>query len=118
MKTYIDLNADLGEGFGPYKLGMDEEILNEVSSVNIACGWHGGDPLLMNKTIEMAKAKGVGIGAHPSYPDRLGFGRRNIDISQEEARAYGCVTTWVSVLCHDMGKLLRKSIYHPIPHPA
>lgn len=88
MKAFVDINADLGEGFGAYKMGLDQEIISLVSSVNIACGWHGGDPLIMEKTVKEAVKKGVGLGAHPSYPDLLGFGRRNMDISPQEARAY------------------------------
>lgn len=88
MKFYVDLNSDIGEGFGSYKMGMDEEIMDHVTSVNLACGWHAGDPLIMDKTVKMAKEKGVAVGAHPGYPDLLGFGRRKMVISPEEARAY------------------------------
>lgn len=84
----VDINADLGEGFGPYKMGLDSEIIPLVTSVNIACGWHAGDPLIMDKTIEMAIIEGAGLGAHPSYPDLLGFGRRKMLISPQEARSY------------------------------
>lgn len=79
MKT-IDLNCDLGESFGAYTIGNDEEILKVISSANVACGFHGGDPVVMHRTIEMAKANGVGIGAHPGFNDLWGFGRRRIDI--------------------------------------
>lgn len=85
---YVDLNSDLGEGFASYKMGMDEEVLGVVTSANIACGWHGGDPTLMMKTAKLAKENQVAIGAHPAYPDLLGFGRRNLDISPGEAKAY------------------------------
>lgn len=88
MNFYVDLNSDIGEGFGAYKLGMDEEIIKCVTSVNIACGWHAGDPLIMDKTIKFAKENNVAIGAHPGYPDLLGFGRRKMIITPEEARAY------------------------------
>lgn len=84
----VDLNSDLGEGFGIYKMGMDEEILKYVSSANIACGFHAGDPCVMDKTLNLAKQSGVSIGAHPSFPDLLGFGRRNMQISFEEAKNY------------------------------
>ncbi|MHB8190218.1 MAG: LamB/YcsF family protein [Ferrimicrobium sp.] len=80
----IDLNSDLGEGFGVYHLGDDKEILNVVSSANIACGFHGGDPTVMARTVNMAASQGVAIGAHVSYPDRVGFGRRFIDVSAED----------------------------------
>lgn len=88
MGNYVDLNSDVGESFGAYKLGLDEEVLKHVSSVNIACGWHAGDPLVMEKTIALAKENKLGIGAHPGYPDLMGFGRRNMDITAKEARAY------------------------------
>lgn len=84
----IDLNSDLGESFGVYKLGMDSEILKFVSSVNIACGFHAGDPMVMDRTVEMALENNVKIGAHPGLPDIMGFGRRNMNISGEEARNY------------------------------
>jgi len=87
MKT-IDLNCDMGEGFGAYKLGMDDEVIKYVSSANIACGWHAGDPLVMNRTVQMAVSHGVGIGAHPGYPDLMGFGRRNMDCTRDEIRSY------------------------------
>lgn len=85
---YIDLNCDMGESFGAYKLGMDEAVIAHISSANIACGWHAGDPLVMDHTIRMAKAHGVSPGAHPGYPDRMGFGRREMNLSREEIRAY------------------------------
>ncbi|WP_221886243.1 LamB/YcsF family protein [Campylobacter sp. MIT 99-7217] len=84
----VDLNSDLGEAFSIYKMGMDDEILQFVSSANVACGFHAGDPCVMAKTLELAKKYGVCIGAHPSYPDLLGFGRRNMYISFEEAKNY------------------------------
>ena len=84
----IDLNCDMGESFGAYKLGLDEEVIKYISSANIACGWHAGDPLVMDKTVRLARDNGVAVGAHPSYPDLLGFGRRNMDCSPEEIRNY------------------------------
>ncbi|MEW6262406.1 MAG: 5-oxoprolinase subunit PxpA [Thermodesulfobacteriota bacterium] len=84
----IDMNSDMGESFGAYKLGMDEEVIKYITSANIACGWHAGDPAVMRKTIQIAKENGVGIGAHPGFPDLLGFGRRNIDCTQEDIRDY------------------------------
>jgi UPF0271 protein len=84
----IDLNSDMGESFGAYSIGADEEILRWVTSANVACGWHGGDPHVMRETVARAKALGVAIGAHPSYPDLLGFGRRAMQITRQEARDY------------------------------
>ncbi len=84
----VDLNSDIGESFGSYTLGLDKEVIKFVSSVNIACGWHAGDALIMHDTVKNAVDQGVAIGAHPGYPDLVGFGRRNMDISLKEARAY------------------------------
>jgi len=86
MRT--DLNSDVGESFGAYSIGADEEILRWVTSANVACGWHGGDPHVMRQTVARAKALGVAVGAHPSYPDLLGFGRRAMQITRQEARDY------------------------------
>lgn len=83
----IDLNADLGEGFGPWPMGNDEALLGLVSSANIACGFHAGDPLIMQRTVERAKAQGVDIGAHVGFPDRQGFGRRVMQIDPAELAA-------------------------------
>lgn len=88
MAKVVDLNSDLGESFGAYTIGMDKEVLQMVSSANIACGYHAGDPSVMNETIRLAKQSGVAIGAHPGYPDLQGFGRRKMDISQQEAKDY------------------------------
>src|ERR1043165_605079 len=74
----IDLNSELGEGYGDYRMGDDEAMLGIVSSVNVACGFHAGDPQIMAKTFAAAKSAGVAIGAHPGYPDLQGFGRRHI----------------------------------------
>ncbi|MFH1103242.1 MAG: LamB/YcsF family protein, partial [Pseudomonadota bacterium] len=87
MRT-IDLNCDMGESFGAYKMGLDESVIRYITSANIACGWHAGDPEVMDKTVKMAVDNGVGIGAHPGYPDLLGFGRRNMDCTSEEIRRY------------------------------
>src|SRR5687768_12602455 len=80
----IDLNCDIGESFGPYVTGDDEALMDYVSSVNIACGFHAGDPSVMRKTVGMAVQKKVAIGAHPGYPDLQGFGRRDIKFSHQE----------------------------------
>lgn len=84
----VDLNADLGESFGAYTIGMDSEVLQYITSANIACGFHAGDPVVMQKTVELAKKCGTAPGAHPGYPDLMGFGRRNLKISPAEAKAY------------------------------
>ena len=74
----IDLNSDIGESFGAYKLGDDEAILQQITAANVACGWHAGDPMVMDKVVRMASERGVVVGAHPGYPDLMGFGRRTI----------------------------------------
>ena len=84
----VDLNADLGESFGAYTIGMDGEVLRYITSANVACGFHAGDPVVMQKTVSLAAANGVAVGAHPGYPDLMGFGRRNMNITPEEAEAY------------------------------
>ena len=84
----IDLNSDLGESFGRYKLGLDEEVMKYITSANIACGWHAGDPLVMRNTVRLAKDMNVEVGAHPGYPDLMGFGRRYMDLTREEVRNY------------------------------
>ena len=80
----IDLNSDLGESFGAYKLGLDEEVIPHLTSANIACGFHAGDPGVMRKTVAIAGQFGVQVGAHPGFPDLVGFGRRNLDATLEE----------------------------------
>ncbi|HEU24862.1 MAG: LamB/YcsF family protein [Athalassotoga sp.] len=84
----IDLNCDAGEGFGIYNFGVDSALFEYVTSVNIACGFHAGDPVTIDKTIEMAIKNGLCIGAHPSFPDLMGFGRREMNLSFEEIRDY------------------------------
>ena len=84
----VDLNSDLGESFGRYTLGMDEKIIPLITSANVACGFHASDPVVMEKTIAMAEKADIRVGAHPGFPDLMGFGRRNMVISPEEAKAY------------------------------
>lgn len=84
----IDLNADLGEGFGPWRMGEDEALLDILSSANVACGFHAGDPVIMDRTVRMAKARGVDVGAHVGFPDLLGFGRRPMQIDTQELVTY------------------------------
>lgn len=83
----MDLNCDLGESFGHYTIGNDEFIMDYVTSINIACGFHAGDPLIMDKTVKLAIDKGVKIGAHPGYPDVQGFGRRAMTMTTDEIKA-------------------------------
>ena len=83
----VDLNCDLGESFGNYKCGLDEEVIPFISSANVACGFHASDPVVMAKTVALAKEQGVRVGAHPGYPDLVGFGRRNLAASPAEVKA-------------------------------
>lgn len=87
-KIQIDLNSDVGESFGAYKLGLDEEVIPHLTSANIACGFHAGDPAVIRKTVSLAKRFGVEVGAHPGFPDLIGFGRRNMDATLEEIQDY------------------------------
>lgn len=84
----VDLNSDLGESFGRYTIGNDDKIIPLISSANVACGYHASDPVVMGKTIEMAKEAGIRVGAHPGFPDLMGFGRRNMNVTPAEAKAY------------------------------
>ncbi|WP_269430695.1 LamB/YcsF family protein [Salinicoccus sediminis] len=84
----VDLNADLGESYGNYTIGNDDEIIPLISSANVACGFHASDPSVMLKTVRMIKESGsTGIGAHPAYPDLMGFGRRYMELSMPEVRS-------------------------------
>jgi UPF0271 protein len=83
----VDLNSDLGESFGAYTIGMDERVLEVITSANIACGFHAGDPEVMRKTVGLALENSVALGAHPGLPDLVGFGRRNIAVTPKEAYA-------------------------------
>jgi UPF0271 protein len=86
MSRPVDLVADLGEGFGAYTMGDDEALLDVLSSANVACGFHAGDPRIMDATVAQCVRRGVAVGAHPSFPDLAGFGRRAMDLTAEEVR--------------------------------
>ena len=87
MGIRVDLNCDMGESFGNYKIGMDEDIVQYISSANIACGFHASDPLVMEKTIGLCRQAGVAPGAHPGFPDLVGFGRRQMKVTMPELQA-------------------------------
>jgi UPF0271 protein len=114
-KNKIDLNSDVGESFGRYKLGLDEEVIPLISSANIACGFHAGDPAVMNRTISIAKQHGVAPGAHPGLHDLMGFGRRNMDVAMEEIRDY--VTYQVGAL-QAFASMQGLKLQHVKPHGA
>jgi len=111
----IDLNSDVGESFGIYSLGLDEEVIPLISSANIACGYHAGDPAVMRHTVALAKKNGVGLGAHPGLPDLVGFGRRNMDVSLEEIKDF--VTCQIGAL-QAVAALQGARMQHVKPHGA
>jgi UPF0271 protein len=88
IPVVIDLNCDMGESFGAYTIGEDEKIIAHISSANIACGFHAGDPRVMEKTVRLARDHGVDVGAHPGFPDLLGYGRRNLETFPGEVKHY------------------------------
>ena len=111
----IDLNSDLGESFGAWTMGMDSEVMTHISSSNVACGWHAGDAEGMVKTVRAAKTKGVAVGAHPGYPDLLGFGRRNMACTADELYAYTLYqVSALKGICESEGLELQ----HVKPHGA
>ena len=85
---HVDLNSDLGESFGAYTIGLDKEVIAQISSANVACGYHAGDPLVMAETARLCREASVAFGAHPGFPDLMGFGRRNMACSPKEVKAY------------------------------
>jgi UPF0271 protein len=115
MGNKIDLNCDMGEGFGAYRLGNDEALMGLVTSANIACGYHAGDPLMMDRTVRLAAQYGVGIGAHPGFPDLVGFGRRAMLLAPEEIEnAVLYQVGALAVFARSAGSLLA----HVKPHGA
>jgi 5-oxoprolinase (ATP-hydrolysing) subunit A len=115
LRPAIDLNADLGEGFGQSRLVEDEALLDLVSSANIACGFHAGDATTMRDTVRAAAARGVAIGAHPSYPDIPGFGRRELDLPPKEIRFH--VASQLRAL-RDVCAAESAKLSHVKPHGA
>ena len=111
----IDINCDMGEGFGPWPMGNDDALMQHITSANIACGFHAGDPLIMQKTVRLALEHGVAIGAHPGYPDLQGFGRRNMQLSPEEA--YAMVLYQIGALRVIAGAAGGR-LHHVKPHGA
>ena len=86
--TRIDLNSDLGESFGPWPMGQDERLMESITSANVACGFHAGDPSVMRRTIALARRHDVAVGAHPGFPDLVGFGRREMQASPQEVEDF------------------------------
>src|SRR5215211_3939706 len=115
MLRTIDLNSDMGESFGRWQLGNDTELMEVITSANIACGWHGGDPAVMRTTVELAVAKGVGIGAHVGLPDLLGFGRRRMQVTPDEIYDY---TMYQSGALRAFAEAAGGRLQHVKPHGA
>tara|TARA_B110000438_G_scaffold277196_1_gene299611 strand:+ start:9709 stop:10485 length:777 start_codon:yes stop_codon:yes gene_type:complete len=113
MKKYVDINADIGESFGNYKLGFDEEIIKNITSANIATGFHAGDPNWMKKTIDLSVKNKVAIGAHPSYQDLIGFGRRDMNLNPLEIE---------NIIKYQVGSIIGfvglDNLQHVKPHGA
>ena len=111
----LTLNCDLGESFGSWTMGMDEAVMPHIHQANIACGFHAGDAIIMRKTLELAKANGVSVGAHPAYPDLQGFGRRSMNCSHDEIVAY--VHYQIGAI-EGMAKSMGLSLDYVKPHGA
>ena len=115
MTARVDLNCDMGESFGAYRIGADEEVFPYITSANVACGFHGGDPGVMRITLARARERGVAVGAHPGFPDLIGFGRREIDASPQEV--YDLVVYQVGALL-GFTNAARMTMQHVKPHGA
>ena len=111
----VDLNCDLGESFGAYTIGLDDQVIPHVTSANIACGAHAGDPSVMRNTVRCAHAAGVAIGAHPGYPDLMGFGRRALAMSPNDV--YASILYQVGALAA-FAKAEGAQLHHVKPHGA
>jgi UPF0271 protein len=115
LKLQIDMNCDLGESYGAFKIGNDEKIMPHITSANIACGFHAGDPMIMAQTVNLAKKHGVAVGAHPGYPDLLGFGRREMRLTLEEIKNY---TIYQVSALQGFAKIAGLNLQHVKPHGA
>lgn len=111
----VDLNSDLGESFGAYTIGNDAQVLKVVTSANIACGFHAGDPVVMYKTVAAALACGCGLGAHPGLPDLVGFGRRKLEVTPEEVYA---MTVYQVGALQGFAQAAGAELQHVKPHGA
>lgn len=113
--AFVDINCDMGESFGTYKIGNDDEILRFITSANIACGFHAGDPATMRKTVRLALEKKVGIGVHPGFQDLVGFGRRNMNLTPQDV--YDLVVYQIGAL-YAFVKSEGGKLQHVKPHGA
>lgn len=111
----VDLNCDLGEGFGAYSIDIDRAVMENISSANVACGFHAGDPMELAETVEYANEHDTAVGAHPGLPDTMGFGRRRMDVTADEAKNYVTYQIGaVQAFCESAGVELQ----HVKPHGA
>lgn len=115
MIRAIDINCDVGESFGNYSFGADSTIMPYLSSANVACGFHGGDPVHMDRTVKLAKSVGIPVGVHWGLPDLAGFGRRRLDLSLEEAR---CITLYQAGALAMVAAANGVTVDHWVPHGA
>jgi 5-oxoprolinase (ATP-hydrolysing) subunit A len=115
MSDRVDLNCDMGESFGAYRIGADEAVFPYITSANVACGFHGGDPTVMRTTLARARESGVAVGAHPGFPDLIGFGRRNIDATTDEV--YDLVVYQIGALL-GFANAAKMQLQHVKPHGA
>jgi UPF0271 protein len=115
LKRKIDINCDLGESYGVFKIGNDEKIMPHITSANIACGFHAGDPTTIARTINIAKKCKVAVGAHPGYLDIIGFGRREMQLTSEEAKNY---TLYQVSALQGFAKAANLNLQHVKPHGA
>jgi len=115
MKLKIDINCDLGESYGEFTVGNDAGIMPYITSANVACGFHAGDPLTMARTINLAKKHKVAVGAHPGYPDIMGFGRREMQLTREETMSY---TIYQVSALSGFARTVNVKLQHVKPHGA
>jgi len=115
LKRVVDLNSDMGESYGAFKIGHDEKLLEVVTSASLACGFHGGDPHALLLTAKMCKERGVEVGAHPSLPDLLGFGRRRMEVEPEELFSY---VLYQVAAVRGVAEAVGTRLQHVKPHGA
>jgi UPF0271 protein len=115
MRSRIDINADMGESFGLFRYGADEEIIGFLTSANVACGFHAGDATVMRRTVALARRHGVAVGAHVGFPDLLGFGRRRLEVRPADLKDY--VTYQIGALQAFL-RTEGRPLHHVKPHGA
>jgi UPF0271 protein len=113
MAKVIDLNCDMGESWGRWTLGADAEVMPVITTANVACGFHGGDPHVIRKTVALANQHGVAIGSHPGLPDLMGFGRRKMDVTKQELKDYLCYQTGA---LREFARAAGVELQHVKPH--